>query len=49
MARTDALIFDPHAAMPWHGKAGPHVITTVRDDDELAQSNFLETLDAATA
>lgn len=29
--------------------AGPHVIAAVRDYDELAQSNFLETLDAATA
>jgi beta-phosphoglucomutase-like phosphatase (HAD superfamily) len=29
--------------------AGPHVIAAVRDYEELAQSNFLETLDAATA
>jgi len=29
--------------------AGPHVIAAVRDYDELAQTNFLETLDAATA
>lgn len=29
--------------------AGPHVIAAVRDYDELAHSNFLETLDAATA
>lgn len=29
--------------------AGPHVIAAVLDYDELAQSNFLETLDAATA
>ncbi|MET3183967.1 UNVERIFIED_ORG: beta-phosphoglucomutase-like phosphatase (HAD superfamily) [Variovorax guangxiensis] len=28
--------------------AGPHVIAAVRDYDELAHSNFLETLDAAT-
>ena len=29
--------------------AGPHVIAAVRDYEELAQSHFLETLDAATA
>ena len=29
--------------------AGPHVIAAVRDYDELAHSNFLETLDAAAA
>ncbi|MGJ7543117.1 HAD family hydrolase [Variovorax sp. LT1R16] len=29
--------------------AGPHVIAAVRDYEELALSNFLETLDAATA
>ena len=29
--------------------AGPHVIAAVRDYDELVRSNFLETLDAATA
>jgi len=29
--------------------AGPHVIAAVRDYDELAHSNFLETLDVATA
>jgi beta-phosphoglucomutase-like phosphatase (HAD superfamily) len=29
--------------------SGPHVIAAVRDYDELAHSNFLETLDAATA
>lgn len=29
--------------------AGPHVLAAVRDYEELAQSNFLETLDAAIA
>ena len=29
--------------------AGPHVIAAVRDYEELAHSNFLETLDVATA
>jgi beta-phosphoglucomutase-like phosphatase (HAD superfamily) len=29
--------------------AGPHVIAAVKDYEELAQINFLETLDAATA
>ncbi|RZI72834.1 MAG: HAD family phosphatase [Variovorax sp.] len=29
--------------------AGPHVIAAVRDYEELAKSNFLETLDAANA
>ena len=29
--------------------AGPHVMAAVKDYEELAQSNFLETLDAATA
>ncbi|HYP71635.1 MAG TPA: HAD family phosphatase [Variovorax sp.] len=29
--------------------AGPHVIAAVRDYEELVQSNFLETLDVATA
>ncbi|MBS0340871.1 MAG: HAD family phosphatase [Proteobacteria bacterium] len=29
--------------------AGPHVMKAVRDYEELAQSNFLETLDVATA
>jgi len=29
--------------------AGAHVIATVRDYEELATTNFLETLDVATA
>jgi hypothetical protein len=29
--------------------AGPHVIAAVRDYNELAPTNILETLDAATA